>query len=143
MCGIFPKANPSKGNQFMVALRAKDANAKMFVAKAIKESLEMFTQAWGMNSRTFVAPCYTWDSAVEELLSQNDVELIQTARIQRHSEPSNMTYHFSGERNKYGLIYSIRNCDFEPSTSCSVNAVDGCMLQIRRAFERKNSRNQF
>lgn len=136
MCGIFPKDNPSKGNQFMVALRAMDAKAKVFIATAVNESLEMFAQMWGMKSKTFVAPCYTWDSEIEEVLSRNDVELIQTARIQRHSMPTHLTYHFSGEKNKNGLVYSIRNCDFEPSTSCSSNVVDDCMAQIRIAFER-------
>lgn len=134
MCGIFPKDNPSKGNQYMVALKSYDSTSQQFICNAVRQSLELFEKLWGYKSISFIAPCYTWNEHVEKEISDFGVRLIQSSRIQRLSDSPALKFRSIGERNKFGQVYSIRNCTFEPSLYGATNSVDSCMNEIRRAF---------
>lgn len=135
MCGIAPKNYPEKGNHFMVALESQSDKEQEFVCNAIDDALKQFEELWGFPSQTFVAPCYTWNKKIEQVLHKHNVRLIQTSRIQHLSHKKADVWHYSGQRNSYGQIYSLRNCSFEPATSCSPQEEAGiCMKQIEKAF---------
>lgn len=116
MCGIAPKAHPEQGNNMMVALRAKTAEEQKAVGEMVEEGLNMFEQLWGFKSRSFIAPCYTWNDNIEEVLKKNGVDLVQSDRFQRYPGSSKRIGHYAGQR-KDGLLFNIRNCKFEPATN--------------------------
>lgn len=134
MCGIFPKTNPSAGNKFMVALKSTDDSSQESICDAVSESLSLFEKIWGIKSKTFIAPCYTWGDRIERTLSNCDIKLIQSSRIQRYSDHLGRRFRSIGEKNKYGQTYSIRNCFFEPSTSKRPDELNACLNEIKAAF---------
>lgn len=134
ICGIAPKAQPNKGNQLMNALRAANEKEQSEIDSIVQEGLGMFEQMWGFKSATFVAPCYCWNNQTEEVLIRNGVRLIQTSRANKPAYQSSTKHFYSGQHGKSGLLYSIRNCCFEPSTNEGGMSVDSLMKQVDNAF---------
>lgn len=115
MPGIFPKDNPNQGNKCVIALGQESVEEQQGINQVIVDALKQFETIWGFKSKTFVACNYTWSFPVEKVLKNNDVQLIQTDRFQRIPLGNSRIRHFSGEAGNNGLLYSIRNCHFEPS----------------------------
>ena len=135
MCGISPKGDATRGNSYVVALRSRTADEARYVESAVKTALAEFRKLWGYSSISFVAPNYTWNDRIENILVQNGVEIMQTSRIQRKSSTEDYRYLYSGKASSSGLVYSIRNCQFEPSTSRRPDdEADSCLKQINQAF---------
>ena len=137
MCGIFPKSNPSQGNELLMALRYDSVEGKKAIISSVSEGLDLFEKRFGYKSKTFVAPCYWWSTAIEEVLSDRGVKMIQTDRACSDCETGRTYYHYSGEKNKWGQFYSVRNCMFEPAISRDENEAERCLGQIESAFEKK------
>jgi len=106
--------------------------------EALADGLSMFEQIYGFRSKSFIPPCYTWNSDVEEALNANGVRYIQGLVIQSVPTGSFGTYrkkyHFLGSRNDYGQYYLLRNCFFEPSLSKDTDTVGECLSRINIAF---------
>ena len=133
MCGIFPKETPAKGNQYMVALKSYDDESQKYVCDTVAQSLSLFRKIWGFASRTFIAPCYTWNDKIENILFDNGVELVQGARVRRSSSNSSKKYLYAGQKS-HGLIYGVRICFFEPATTAEYST-DNLMKEIGQAFK--------
>jgi hypothetical protein len=103
----------------------------------IIEGLQIFEETFGFKSKTFIAPCYNWDTNLEPLLTESGIHWIQGLRPQLQPTGSFGNYtpirHYFGQENN-GLRYNIRNCFFEPSMLPSKNWVDSCLAQIQTAF---------
>jgi hypothetical protein len=104
----------------------------------IAEGLAMFEAAFGFASKSFIAPCYNWDPAIEPVLSAKGIRIIQGIRNQLvptgKFDHYNSIPHYFGERNALGLTYTVRNCSLEPSLLPGKDWVDSCLAQIRAAF---------
>ena len=136
MCGIAPKEHPDQGNKMMGALRAKNEEEQKQINVIVKEGLWLFEQLWGFSSKSFVAPCYAWNEEIEKILAENGVKLIQTSRAKKETLRSPRQYYYSGQRNRFNQIYSIRNCTFEPATNKMETSVEVLMKQIDDTFNR-------
>lgn len=136
MCGIFPQIKPSLGNKYMVALRSVSDESQQYVCDAVCQSLEMFEETWGFQAKTFIAPCYTWSDKIEKELCKNGVELLQGGRVRRSSDNRSDKYMFVGQKSN-GLIYSVRNCFFEPATDSSYST-KALMSEIEHVFRNKH-----
>lgn len=132
MMGIPPKANPKIGNVFQVAL--DDSIYKNETLENIlTEALDNFEKLFGYSSKTFIAPCYTWKPSLEKTLKEKGVIGIQGTVYQRN--PGNKAIrHWQGTKNKYGQIYTIRNCYFEPTLSNISDDISDCIYRIKCAF---------
>lgn len=137
MCGIAPKDNPERGNQIMNALKADNADEQKAINRIVAEGLNMFEEMWGFKSKTFVAPCYLWNESVERVLAENGVQLIQTARTSKSYGHYKKRFFYSGQWRDSGLLYSIRNCKFEPSTNERETTVDALMAQVESVFSQR------
>lgn len=133
MCGIAPKETKG-GNTLMNALKGTDAATQQDIENIVREGLHQFSDFWGMQSKTFVAPCYAWNQGVESVLADEGVDLIQCSRVSKAVYQQPATYHYSGERNKLGQVYSIRNCTFEPATTKNYS-IEQTLSQIESAFK--------
>jgi hypothetical protein len=104
----------------------------------IKEGLDIFENTFKFKSSSFIAPCYTWDSRIEKVLSEKGINIIQGIRKQLTPTGTYGNYnyvpHFFGERNKYGSLFSIRNGFFEPTNDKDFDWVNNCLAQIQVAF---------
>ena len=80
--------------------------------------LELFEQLFGYRSRSFIACNYVLPEALEPVLRESGVELIQGQRgqLQPSSDGSTVSVRrsYTGQRNRFGQVYSVRNVLFEP-----------------------------
>ena len=137
LCGIAPLNHPEKGNLMMNALLGQSETEQTIIDGIVDEGLKIFEQLWGFKSKSFVAPCYLWNDDTERILAQNGVALIQTSRSSKPAFNTSARHFYSGQVNKYGQVYSIRNCAFEPATHEGGESVDALMKQIDKTFKQK------
>jgi len=107
--------------------------------KIVKEAQQIFSNTWGFKSKSFIAPCYVWHPSLEKLLNNEGIKYIQGTHVQRI--PIDNTsfhikgrYHYTGQKNKLGQYYMIRNCFFEPTESGSDYAMEKTIKEIQLSF---------
>ena len=124
---------------FMEVLDYNTQDDIKLMKESLKQGLDMFEELFGYRSKSFIPPCYTWDSNVEETLSQAGVKYIQGLFVQLVPTGTfdNYTrkYHSLGSRNKFGQRYLLRNCFFEPSLTKTNAPVNECLRRIDLAFK--------
>lgn len=104
----------------------------------IKLATEHFERLFGTPSYSTVAPCYLWNSQVEGLWMENNIQSIQTAGYRCTGRDSDGRYHQDkplirpGESNPFGQTYLVRNVMFEP-TDGNTNA-DTAWRETRAAI---------
>ncbi|GAF03252.1 hypothetical protein [Saccharicrinis fermentans] len=124
---------------FMEVLDYNTPKDLVFMKESLREGLDLFADTFGFRSKSFIPPCYAWDSHVEKTLADNGVKYIQGLFVQ--SVPTGTfdvygkKYHFMGSKNNYGQRYLMRNCFFEPSLAADNNSVDECIRRIGIAFQ--------
>lgn len=107
----------------------------------IKDGLNIFQNAFGFEAKSFIAPCYNWDSKLTPFLKEAGIEVIQSLRHQLAPTGVFNRYvpipHYFGEEHSGGIFYNIRNCFLEPSLNPHKDWVDSCLAQISNAFSFK------
>lgn len=132
----------SSGNYFgyMDAYNYDTTDEFVRLRTRIVDASEIFTNVFGFRSVTTAAPCFVWTKQIEKVLSEIGVKLFQTQLRQNvcvalGTENMRPKLHYTGQKNRLGQLYSVRNCSYEPTISGSVNqSVDGCLLQIQESF---------
>lgn len=123
---------------FMEVLDYNSPSDLVDMKESLDEGLDLFERIFGFRSRSFIPPCYVWDSEIEESLSLSGIKYIQGLVIQ--SVPTGTfgrytkKYNFLGKRNEYGQYFLTRNCFFEPSLTRSSDPVSECLDRIKYAF---------
>ncbi|MGV3697912.1 hypothetical protein [Flavobacterium sp.] len=103
----------------------------------IEEALKIFEEHFGFRSKSFIAPCYNWDTKLESFLSHHGIDWIQSLRSQL--QPTGVFDNYLSIRHSFaqpqnGLRYNVRNCFFEPSMLPQKDWVNACLAQIQAAF---------
>lgn len=139
--GISTTITTEKRRSFLPALDYEnETEFKEFTQIALKEGQALFQDFFGYKSRSFIAPNYTWDNAVESVLKDIGVQYIQSSRNQFISLAAQIDgikniKHKLGETNKLNQTYIVRNAIFEPSTvSNKQMCFQDCYNQISMAF---------
>ena len=130
--GLFPKGKENAGNKFQVALGDTEFPIQS-QNEIIKEGLDLFEKIFNYKSKTFIAPCYTWNPSIEKTLYDNGVIGIQ-GLVYQNVPCGNSIRHWMGSKNAYGQIYTIRNSFFEPTLSPNIDNVEDCLYRIECAF---------
>ena len=132
-------SNASCRSEYLDAFAVESYEEDRKIRVIVSEGLELFNQLMGYESQTFIAPCYTWSSGVEEVLSAYGVKALQGIVIQW--DPiwgaeglSKKRYHYTGQSNRFGMHYLVRNSSFEPSNSQGIDPVLECLSRIQTAF---------
>jgi hypothetical protein len=122
----------------MAAWQVDDQSGLEFALEAIREGLGMFEQVFGYRSLTAIAPNYTWNRQMEEVLCDKGVKGLQGGSVQRSpvpgSEENQIIRHYTGQKNSLGQVYMVRNCRFEPSAAPEKDWVSHCLREIHTAF---------
>tara|TARA_B100001059_G_scaffold234055_1_gene275584 strand:- start:3596 stop:4735 length:1140 start_codon:yes stop_codon:yes gene_type:complete len=110
-----------------------------FLEPALIKSIKDFENIFGYKSLSFIAPNYVWDKKIEEVLSKNNIKLIQSAKHRkRPSISKNSKRHekiILGSKNEFGQTYLTRNILFEPSTSINkIEHMQECFNKIHYSF---------
>lgn len=139
--GIDLDIESNRRNNFMAAFDSFSAEDDYEHSTIIKQGLESFFKLYGFSPKSFIAPCYVWNSYLEETLSKNGIYYLQGLQFQ--FSPDNKKtdyrkiYHYAGQSNKYGQVYLVRNCFFEPSLNPGTDWTRECLSRIKIAFNRK------
>lgn len=105
----------------------------------VLDGLQLFNSIWGFHSKSFIAPCYIWSTALEATLATAGVKYLQGMVIQLQPLPTQgyryqRKYHYQGQRNRNGQRYLVRNAFFEPTTNPTFDWNDDCLKRIETAF---------
>jgi len=103
----------------------------------LKEASIIFKNTWSFGSKSFIAPNFFWDLHIEKCLSDVGIMYLQGQRAQFLSNFNGeykAIYHYTGQKNKLGQTYLIRNCYFEPVFNPDKDYVDACLKEIATAF---------
>ena len=104
----------------------------------LTDSFRLFKETFGFESNSFIAPCYTWDSRLDEVLGKANIAIVQNASCQLQPIGKNGDYkrirHVFGERSKHNFIYNNRNVFFEPVTNPYLDWTDKVAARIATAF---------
>jgi hypothetical protein len=123
---------------YMEALDMDSPSELELLKPILQEGLHSFQQTFGFASKSFIAPCYTWSSQLNDVLSMAGVTYIQGGMHQYIPKGGFDNYdvkrHVLGERNSLGQIYLTRNCFFEPALVQKNDWVDYTLSSIRDAF---------
>jgi hypothetical protein len=104
----------------------------------LEDAVSQFSNMFGFNSVSFIAPNYIWDSEIERTLSRLGVKYLQGTHVQRlprsANEKLNVVRHWLGQPNRFGQKYLVRNASFEPFQNPSFDWVSSCLKQIENSF---------
>lgn len=109
-----------------------------FVCTTASEGITLFEKIFGYNSRSFIAPNFVWSPEIEKTMAKHGAVFVQSQRNQLIPIAGKRGYvtkfHYTGQKNKIGQRYLVRNGYFEPSSDPAVDWVGSCLKDISRAF---------
>lgn len=107
----------------------------------LRDAMEIFKTAFGKKSETFVASCFVWDDELEKTLAELGVSSIQSGCWQnvpcgnQFNNKLSRRIRFLGQKNRFGQVYSVRNCTYEPAYQHNpIESAEKCFAQILVAF---------
>jgi len=137
--GLTTKTSSPYQIYYLAAYRAESEEELKVINKILTEGLQQFEKVFGFRSESFVACNYMWPKEIEKTLLDNDVYVIQTQRgrvmpqIELNGKPK-IKYHYTGQKNKYNQLYTVRNVLFEPYENDALDWVNKAMNDIQNAF---------
>lgn len=134
--GLSTTMSKKKRKSYLTALDFNNENEIAGHEEILTEASEIFKKSFGYTSASFIPPNYTWHPQHEVIFKKIGIKYIQGGRAQK--SPSEQGYetikHFMGKKNSEGLIYSIRNSAFEPSTRKNVDWRKKILKDAKIAF---------
>lgn len=122
---------------YFEALRATNKKDFEKQEEELKMAVDAFVVNFGMQSKTFIAPNYTWSPRHEKVLADLGIIGLQGAQAQR-IPASDGTYqierHYMGSPNQLGQRYLIRNSAFEPATRRNIDWKKKILKEAKIAF---------
>lgn len=104
----------------------------------IIDAIRIFDNLFGYKPVSFIAPSYTWDDTIENILNKEGIKFIQGIRVQKYPRRKRYEYtiktHYTGQMNKNKQLYLIRNVFYEPSLLATDNIVESTLKRIKIAF---------
>jgi len=139
--GINVKGLKSKRNNLMAALDYEYKKDLDLILQSMKEANDLFFKIFNYHSKTFIAPCYVWDHNIENCLNNLGVIALQGIPYQYIPKVNSVSYgkalHYTGQKNKLGQTYLVRNVFFEPSLDPKIDWVSESLMRIEEAFKGK------
>lgn len=141
MIGVGASFSSDNTFGYMDAFHTDCETDPQHLADVLHEAAEIFEKAFGYRSQTFVASCFVWHPSLERHLLKEGVKGVQSAKWQnlpsgRCGEYSlHRKLRFTGQRNRQGQIYTVRNCDYEPAyyqnpAECAAR----CLEMVKKSF---------
>jgi hypothetical protein len=107
-------------------------------AAIIRDGIQIFHHLLGFQPQSFIAPCYNWDTALENSLHEQGIRWIQGLPSQLAPTGTFNAYqaipHYFGQHNACGQRYNVRNVIFEPTTNQQLPWEEKVMGRIAAAF---------
>ncbi len=143
MIGVFSSFSETNKYGYMDAFNT-DQTSIAELSTILCDAIKLFNGTFGYQSKTFVASCFVWAKEFEKVLFENGILGIQSAPWQNCSIGKNGHYklkrkiHYTGQKNRYGQIYTVRNCGYEPAYYQNADdCVESCFTEICHSFDNK------
>ena len=140
MFGLNTDSMLNRKNLFMSAFEFDSEDEFAAMPGIIEDGARIFEQLFGYKAIAFMAPCAIWSRRLEPSLKRSGLSTIQTGPVQYepYSGSRGNSYRksprYTGLKSSGGLVYSMRNCSFEPSEPGNIDWVEKCLSEISRAF---------
>lgn len=126
-------------NSFMEALNYESVDEIESQRNSIMEGTKLFEEIFGFRSKTFIAPCYTWSNELNETLKSNGINgfqgnWFQFEPVSGKQHHFKKRFHYTGQKNKFGQIYLVRNAAFEPSDNPNFDWINDILSRAKIAF---------
>jgi hypothetical protein len=127
-------------NSFMEAFNFETPEELLFQQQSIIEGTQLFEKIFGFRSKTFIAPCHIWSQKLNQTLLENGIEAFQGIWFQFEPLPGKRhnfkkILHYTGQKNRLGQIYMVRNTSFEPSENPGSHYLDSVLSRIEQIFK--------
>ena len=137
--GLLTNTSSIHQKHYLAAYRAESLEELNYIKTAAIEGLAMFEETFGFRSNTFIACNYLWPKALETVLKQNGISILQGQRGRFQPDPfkkgqGKIIRNYMGQKNSIGQTYTIRNVKFEPYEDPDKDSVNECLNEIRTAF---------
>ncbi len=137
--GISTKITEEKRSSYLAAFDFETKEEQEQLNVIAKESLEIFKEIFGYQSKSFIFPNYIWDRSLEKTLFENGVKYLQGNFLHRYilhnGKKGNMRLRCIGFTSKSGLINLSRNVHFEPTLNPkNNNSIKTAIKSIETAF---------
>ena len=124
---------------YLAAYRAESSDELNYIKGAAIEGLDIFEKTFGFRSKTFIACNYIWPEALEKVLYQNGISLLQGQRGRFQPDPfkkgkGKIIRNYTGQKNILGQTYTVRNVRFEPFEDPNKDWVNLSLKEIQTAF---------
>ena len=129
-------------NSFMDALNYEDENELNFQKNYIIDGLSLFNSIFNFRSLTFIAPMHIWSEEHNNVLFNEGVLGLQGSWYQRvptagKEQKFKKKFHYTGQKNKIGQRYLVRNAAFEPSQNEDFDWIDDVLKRASIIFRCK------
>lgn len=132
---IYGGDNTTRDTNFLAAFEYHNAEDMRTIEKRTAEGLDEFEELFGFRSKSFCPSQSVYGDHIFPVLKDNGVKVIQAGQ---QSVPVNlklkMVNNYWGHRTSNGLIFTRRNCTFEPYKSPTADHVGQCLKEIEIAF---------
>jgi hypothetical protein len=138
--GISTDITSEKRPSYMAAFDPDNAKDISRHKTIIEEGLDLFQKTFQFGPESFVPPNGILHPDLEPLLASGGIRQIQSgflAFIPRDKGGYRKAIRYQGQQSPAGIHYTIRNCQFEPSTQNGIDWVDRCLSQVTAAFKWK------
>ena len=137
--GLIDGTSSIHQKNYLMGYFVESMNDLKDLQSGIKTGIQMFQDFFGFTSKTMVACNYVWPLEIESLLKDLGIDTIQGQRGHIIPQPSKhgltrVKYHYTGEKNKIGQNYTVRNVKFEPFENQNMDWVDSALKEISNSF---------
>mgnify|MGYP005855806755 CR=1 FL=1 len=106
----------------------------------LDDGLGKFNETFGFCSLSFVGCNYVWPEALERHLAERGVKGLQTQRARLEPDPdrdgaTHVRRHYTGQKNRRGQLYSVRNVVFEPFSNGKNDSAARALAEVSQAFQ--------
>jgi len=140
--GLKTRTGSTRQKNYLAACWPDSPGHMQEIINTVEDGTEQFKTTFGYRSKTFIGCNYVWPDALEERLADQGVQLLQSQRSHFQPDPerngaTNIRRHYTGQKNRHGQRYSVRNVLFEPYLDENTDWTRKALAEISQAFRLK------
>ena len=137
--GLKTRTGSPRQENYLAAYWPDSSEHLADITEILDDGLSQFRHTFGFDSATFVGCNYVWPEAIEVQLAERGVMLFQTQRGHRQPDPYSggsirVRRHYTGQTNRYGQRYAVRNVLFEPYLEEENDSTNRALAEICQSF---------
>lgn len=138
MFGIPSSNSANKRNNYMASFDFENEKELVEIENSITHGLNIFNDLFGYKSETIIAPCYVWSDKLESTLKNSGIIGYQGISYQSIPVLGKDSYqkkiHYTGESNRIGQRFLVRNAFFEPTHFANQDIVKEVITRMKISF---------